>query len=80
MSRVAKAALVTSLLTTAVVIWGVHFLQNQERETMFQGVLRDDERRREKMRQREQELQESMRKREIYERVQHVSNADPNSS
>lgn len=39
---------------------------------MYKGVLRDDERRREKMRQREEELQESVRKRELYERVQTV--------
>lgn len=40
---------------------------------MFQGVLRDDERRREKMRQREEELQQSLQKRKMYERVQSVS-------
>ena len=40
---------------------------------MYQGVLRDDERRKEKMRKREEELQDSLRKRELYERVQKVS-------
>lgn len=40
---------------------------------MFKGVIRDDARRQEKMRQREEELRESMRKRELYERVQPVS-------
>ena len=44
---------------------------------MYKGVLRDDERRREKMQQRELELQESLRKRELYERVQRV---DKNAS
>ncbi|KZT70777.1 hypothetical protein DAEQUDRAFT_667254 [Daedalea quercina L-15889] len=73
MSRAAKITLASSLLASAVVIWGVHFLQIRERETMFQGVIRDDERRREKMRQREQDLQESIRKREAYERIQTVS-------
>ncbi|KAH9933379.1 uncharacterized protein B0H18DRAFT_870628 [Fomitopsis serialis] len=77
MSRAAKITLVSALCASAVVIWGVHFLQIRERETMFQGVLRDDERRREKMHQREQDLQESLRKREIYERVQSVSNSSP---
>ncbi len=43
-------------------------------QTMYQGVLRDDERRKEKMRIREEELQESMKKRAIYEQVQHVRN------
>jgi protein PET117 len=39
---------------------------------MYKGVLRDDERRREKMRQRQEELEASQRKRELYERVQAV--------
>lgn len=41
-------------------------------QTMYKGVLKDDERRREKMRQREEDLVTSQRKREIYERVQTV--------
>ena len=40
---------------------------------MYQGVLRDDERRREKMKKRQEDLQESLRKREEYERVQSVT-------
>ncbi|EPQ56245.1 hypothetical protein GLOTRDRAFT_110720 [Gloeophyllum trabeum ATCC 11539] len=73
MSRAAKATLLASVCLSAFTIWGVHFLQEQEHENMFQGVLRDDERRREKMRQREEELQESLRKRALYERYQQVS-------
>jgi len=42
---------------------------------MYQGVLRDDERRREKMKQREEDLKASQKKREIYERVQAVEKA-----
>lgn len=42
-------------------------------QTMYQGVLRDDARRLEKHRQREDALEESLRKRELYERVQTVS-------
>lgn len=40
---------------------------------MYKGVLRDDEKRREKKKQREAEFIESMRKREVYERVQPVT-------
>lgn len=40
---------------------------------MYQGVLRDDERRKEKMKKREEDLKESLRKRAEYERVQAVS-------
>jgi len=42
---------------------------------MYKGVLRDDERRREKMRQRELDLEESRKKRELYEGVQSVKRA-----
>lgn len=44
---------------------------------MFKGVLRDDERRKEKMLQREAELRESQRKRELYESVQRVNSGSP---
>ncbi|KAI8989215.1 hypothetical protein BD414DRAFT_486416 [Trametes punicea] len=77
MSRAAKVTLGLSVLGSALIVWGVHHLQEKERETMFQGVLRDDERRREKMRQREEDLQRSMQKREVYERVQTVSRQAP---
>lgn len=39
---------------------------------MYKGVLRDDERRKQKMKKRQEELEDSQRKREIYERVQRV--------
>ncbi len=39
---------------------------------MYQGVLRDDERRRRKMKEREEDFLRSQRKREIYEGVQRV--------
>lgn len=41
---------------------------------MYKGVLRDDERRREKMLQRQKDLEESKIKRETYERVQRIEN------
>ncbi len=40
---------------------------------MYKGVLRDDERRREKMKQREQDLIASQQKRDLYERTQNVT-------
>jgi protein PET117 len=42
---------------------------------MYKGVLRDDQRRQEKMRQREEDLANSQRKRELYERAQTVERA-----
>lgn len=46
-------------------------------QTMYQGVLRDDARRLEKHKEREEALRESLRKRELYERVQTVSSPAP---
>jgi protein PET117 len=39
---------------------------------MYQGVLRDDERRKRKMKEREENFLQSQRKRGIYESVQRV--------
>lgn len=39
---------------------------------MYQGVLRDDERRREKQRQRQADYQTSQMNREVFERTQSV--------
>ncbi|KAH9940868.1 uncharacterized protein BXZ73DRAFT_42330 [Epithele typhae] len=77
MSRTAKFTLMGSLFTTTLIVWGVHYMQQSERDTMYQGVLRDDERRKQKMKQREEDLQQSLEKRELYERVQSVSNPAP---
>ncbi|KAI6041291.1 hypothetical protein EDC04DRAFT_2893268 [Pisolithus marmoratus] len=76
MSARAKATLAASCAISALIIWGVHYQQSKEREDMYQGVLRDDERRKEKMRQREEEFRISQRKRELYERVQTVVSND----
>lgn len=43
---------------------------------MYKGVLKDDKRRKEKMQKREEDLQESIRKRELYERVQKVTSTE----
>jgi len=74
MSRTAKATLVAAATFCSVTIFAVHYMQRQERETMYQGVVRDDARRLEKHKLREEALHESLRKRELYERVQTISN------
>ncbi|KAL9713530.1 hypothetical protein Ac2012v2_003141 [Leucoagaricus gongylophorus] len=72
----ARATLLGAIIFSSITIWAVHFQQDQERENMYKGVLRDDERRREKMLQRQTEFEESRRKREIYERIQTVQKSD----
>ncbi|KAI0075325.1 hypothetical protein K474DRAFT_1664392 [Panus rudis PR-1116 ss-1] len=73
MSRAAKATVLGAIAASSLIVWGVHYMQKRESDTMYLGVLRDDERRKEKMRQREEEFAESQRKRELYERVQPIS-------
>ncbi|KAJ8086988.1 hypothetical protein AAF712_013609 [Marasmius tenuissimus] len=68
----ARGTLAAAVLFCTLTIWGVHYQQEQERESMYQGVLKDDERRREKMQQRQADFDESKRKREIYEKVQTI--------
>lgn len=43
---------------------------------MYKGVVRDDERRKEKMKQRQAEFEESQRKRALYESVQKVEGVE----
>jgi len=76
MSQRARWTLAGAVALSSFTIWAVHFQQEQERETMYQGVLRDDERRRAKYMKRKEELEASMRKRELYERLQTVSGAN----
>ncbi|KAF9530463.1 hypothetical protein CPB83DRAFT_892742 [Crepidotus variabilis] len=72
----AKATLAAAVVFSSFTIWAVHYQQHQERDNMYQGVLKDDERRREKMKQREEAFQTSQKKREIYESVQTVSKSE----
>ncbi|EJU03781.1 hypothetical protein DACRYDRAFT_21226 [Dacryopinax primogenitus] len=76
-SRASKITFIASIAFAAVTVWGVHYMQDQERESMYQGVLKDEARVAAKRRQREQLLLESQQKREIYEGVQPVSNTAP---
>lgn len=91
-NRAAKATLFAAVAFSSLTIWAVHHQQQQEREvttsligavhstqrfqTMYQGVLKDDQRRQEKMRQREENLKASQQKRELYEKVQAVSKVE----
>ncbi|PVG04730.1 hypothetical protein CPB86DRAFT_778017 [Serendipita vermifera] len=72
MSKVARATLVGSAIICGITVWGVHYLQRKELDDMYKGVLRDDERRAAKLRERQEQLMESQRKRAIYETVQKV--------
>ncbi|KAF8596882.1 hypothetical protein BDV93DRAFT_402082, partial [Ceratobasidium sp. AG-I] len=75
MSRAAKATLLGSMIFAGAAVWGVHAQQRKEQDTMYQGVVRDEARQAAKKKRREQEFEESQRKRELYERVQSVGSS-----
>lgn len=56
-------------MATTCIIAGVHYLQVKERETMYKGVQRDDERDKEK-RQRMANLQENRERESRYLELQ----------
>ena len=45
MSRASRITLATVSATTCAIIFGVHYIQQADKESMHQGVLRDEERR-----------------------------------
>ena len=69
MSQAAKTTLGASIVATKCIIAGVHYLQVKERETMYKGVQRDDERDREK-KQRMVNLQENRERESRYLELQ----------
>lgn len=72
MSRAAKATLGAVSLTTLATIFGVHYVQQADKESMHQGVLRDDERQRQR-KERELELQRQRALESAYKQEQSVS-------
>ncbi|KAJ1980456.1 hypothetical protein H4R35_001119 [Dimargaris xerosporica] len=72
MSRGGRIALATSLVFSAAVIYGVHYMQWKERETMHYGVIKDDERMQRK-RQNKAELDAQRKLQAELEKEQPVS-------
>ncbi|KAG0008420.1 hypothetical protein BGZ80_003460 [Entomortierella chlamydospora] len=68
MSTKAKMTLGITTLCTVATVWGVHYQQMSEKETMRQGIVKDEERMAKKKRQEDnvvelaaqQELQRQM--------------------
>ncbi|KAG0148052.1 hypothetical protein CROQUDRAFT_90797 [Cronartium quercuum f. sp. fusiforme G11] len=76
MSRLAKLTFAGTSVLTGLTVWGVHLMQLSERDAMYQGVLRDDERVRKRREQmaRDEELNEQRRRQVYLESLQPVSN------
>lgn len=70
MSRPAKLTLAASVLVSGLTVWGVHYMQEKEREVMYRGVERDEARQEEKKRKRMLDLQVNQEKEAAYQRVQ----------
>ncbi|PWN88512.1 hypothetical protein FA10DRAFT_268697 [Acaromyces ingoldii] len=70
MSRAAKATLGLSVVLSAATVWGVHYMQVQEREVMHKGVERDTARLEEKRRQRALDLERNRAREEEFQKMQ----------
>ncbi|WVW83417.1 hypothetical protein I302_105437 [Kwoniella bestiolae CBS 10118] len=44
MSRASKIFLASSFVVSGITVWGVHYIQKRESDTMYQGVLKDEAR------------------------------------
>ncbi|CAO0795700.1 unnamed protein product [Mucor circinelloides] len=75
MSKAAKATLTASIVFCCASVFGVHYIQNEEKENLRAGVLRDDERRKKKEQQtlNMRELKEQQELHEALLKTQEVS-------
>ncbi|RCI04144.1 hypothetical protein CU098_012352 [Rhizopus stolonifer] len=80
MSRAAKATLLGSILFCVGSVFGVHYLQNEEKANLRAGVLRDEERRKKKEQQalNMKELHEQQELHEALLKTQHISPTNMN--
>lgn len=72
MSRAAKITLAGVSLTTVGIIFGVHYVQQADKDSMHQGVVRDEERQRQR-KEREIELQRQRALESAYRETQNVT-------
>lgn len=79
MSRPAKLTLAASVIVSGLTVWGVHYMQEKEREVMYRGVERDEARQAEK-RKRQLELQINQEKEAAYQKIQPTAGSAMSSS
>ncbi|CAG8558898.1 9603_t:CDS:2 [Ambispora leptoticha] len=87
MSRTAKITLATSIVASVTIVWGVHYLQVKEKESMHANIAREETRelkrlheennnidnKAEKFKQNIRELEQQIQLQEEYEKVQPVN-------
>ncbi|KAJ8101538.1 hypothetical protein POJ06DRAFT_267689 [Lipomyces tetrasporus] len=72
MSKASKITLVLTSLSAVGIIYGVHYVQEAEQQSMYQGVIKDKERQRIKHERAEElRLQQALQKE--YEAIQPVA-------
>lgn len=69
--------LAASLLVSGLTVWGVHYMQEREREIMYRGVERDEARQEEKRRKRLLDLQINQAKEAEYQKLQPTAGQSP---
>ncbi|CAO1632525.1 unnamed protein product [Parajaminaea phylloscopi] len=70
MSRAAKSTLIGSIVASGLTVWAVHYMQIQERATMYKGVERDEARQAAKRAAREADLQANREREAEFQKVQ----------
>jgi protein PET117 len=80
MSRPAKLTLAASVLVSGLTVWGVHYMQEREREVMYRGVERDEARQEEKRRKRQLDLEINQQKEKEYQKLQPTAGAQGSSA
>lgn len=68
------------MLVSGLTVWGVHYMQEREREVMYRGVERDEERQAEKKRKRLLDLQINQEKEAAYQKIQPTAAASSGTS
>ncbi|CAG8490896.1 9375_t:CDS:2, partial [Scutellospora calospora] len=64
--------LVSVIILSTGTIFGVHYLQKKEKEVMHAGIIRDKERKFEKLKQNQLEHDKQIMLRKEYEKIQPV--------
>ncbi|CAI2164123.1 16913_t:CDS:2 [Funneliformis geosporum] len=74
MSQAAKITLITSIIISSGIVWGVHYQQKKEKEFMHSGIIRDEERRakKDKFQQNQLDLEQQLILQREYEKIQPV--------
>ncbi|OZJ05461.1 hypothetical protein BZG36_01664 [Bifiguratus adelaidae] len=75
----AKLTLASAVVFTVATVYGVHYLQMQERENMHLGIQKDNERRSQKLKQQEQNMLELQQQQALQKQLESTQKVTPSS-